>query len=61
MFVQAQSICEAKVDTETAAPAYYPRINTWSGGLNEMEEDWLPGFWIFFTATLLLLWAGVMN
>ena len=54
-------MCEAKVDTETAAPAYYPRINTWSGGLNEMEEDWLPGFWILFTATLLLLWAGVMN
>lgn len=42
--VQAEKVSQAEaatpcVDTETAAPAYYPRINTWSGGLNEMEED----------------------
>ena len=44
MLVQAQSISEPEVDAETAAPAYYPRVNTWSGGLNEMEEDWLLDF-----------------
>lgn len=30
--------CPPKAEAETAPLSSYPRINTWSGGLNEMEE-----------------------
>ena len=35
-----ERLIDSQVD-DTAPATSYPRINTWSGGLNEMEEDLL--------------------